>query len=190
MSETITNETTGESAVIRMEEIIESWMNPRHDVDGLLGTMCTEHRRVTLGDEKRDMHSIPEEILDGDVTPVEYFQREHGARVVLVLDLYEHSGMTIRARQIGERAVYPFNDRWDAGVVGFIFDTPEALKEAGCEDWTDEQIREDLIAEVKVYDSYLRGEVYFVDHGDDTVGGCIGYEHAVDTAKDLLGIAA
>ena len=44
-------------------------------------------------------------------------------------------------------------DRWDTSFVGFIFDTPEGVKQCIGDDATDEQIEQALRAEVKVYAS-------------------------------------
>jgi hypothetical protein len=39
----------GLEARIGYEDHIEEWMNPRHDVDGILGVMMTSHRNYNLG---------------------------------------------------------------------------------------------------------------------------------------------
>jgi len=186
MSETITNETTGKSAVIEVESVIEPWMNPRDETD-TLSVMCVEHPRWNLGGGKHDLNAIPETIgITHGENPVEYFQREHGARVVLALDLYEHSGLRMKARGLNDRREYPFNDPWDAGMVGFVFDTPETRETVGAQDWSDDQIREALIEDVEIYDMYLQGEVYVVSCDDDSVGGILGYKYAVEQAQEMI----
>lgn len=122
-----------------------------------VGTMVCWHRRANLGDETID----PETYFE-DVHPVDFFKR-HGARVVLPLYLYEHSGMTMRTGDAN-----PFGDPWDSGQVGFIYDTPEGVKECIGDGATDEHITAALKQEVEVYDQYLTGQVYgYVVKGPD-----------------------
>jgi hypothetical protein len=75
----------------------------------------------------------------------------------------------------------PFDtDRWDTSFVGFIFDTPEQLKQTMGDDVTDEQIKEALVQEVNLYASYLEGDVCWFNVEDDetnfheSCGGFVG----------------
>jgi hypothetical protein len=111
------------------------------------------------------------------VHPVDYFKQERGARVVVGLTVYEHSGITMRAGDV----TLPFDtDRWDTSFVGFIFDTPEQLKETMGDDVTDEKIKEALVEEVNLYASYLEGDVCWFKVEDDetdfseSCGGFVG----------------
>lgn len=93
---------------------------------------------------------------------IEYLQREYGARVVLPLVLYDHSGITMRVGS-GWRSSGQFvgdDAGWDTSLVGVIFDTAETRDAYAVEDWTDEQIEKSLRAEVAQYDSHLTGECY------------------------------
>jgi len=126
-----------------------------------------------------------------DVGIIEHIKREYGATVILPLHLYEHSGITMRAGTLGERPGYPFNDPWDAGIVGFIFDTPEQIEKTGI-DPDPENIEKALRAEIEEYDQYLRGNVYFITESipgmedkEDTIGGFIGEEYAFEEAKSM-----
>lgn len=65
---------------------------------------------------------------------------------------YYHSGLTISC---GDR-VYPYNDRWDSGLVGWIIYTKKA--DDG-EDWRD-KARGCMQDEIKALDAWLQGEVY------------------------------
>lgn len=107
--------------------------------------------------------------------PVSYFKKERGARVVIGLTVYEHSGITMRAGDV----TLPFDtDRWDTSFVGFIFDTPEQLKETMGDDVTDEQIEEALRQEVATYAAYLEGDITCYSVQDDETGfmeACGGY---------------
>ena len=111
------------------------------------------------------------------VNPVEYFKRERGARVVLPLSVYEHSGITMF---VGHQDYFFDPGGWDTSYVGFIFDTPEGIKECMGDAATisDEEITEALEAEVKLYASYLEGDVTYYRVEDEETGydeSCGGY---------------
>ena len=72
--------------------------------------------------------------------------------VSLPLWLYDHSGITISC---GDRE-YPYNDRWDSGLVGWIVYARQA--EDG-ENWCENAYAR-MLAEVEEYDQYLQHEVY------------------------------
>ena len=101
------------------------------------------------------------------------------------LYLYDHSGITI--------SMGPFSCPWDSGCVGFIYVTRKrAEEELGLDDGDlptgrdfknyeslDDYVVNHIFAnEIKVYDQYLRGDVwYFVieDAGGDVVDSCAGF---------------
>lgn len=120
-----------------------------------------------------------------ELNPIEYFKKERGARVVLPLCVYEHSGITMFIGKVGEM---PFDaSRWDTSFVGFIFDTPEKVKECMGDDATDEQIKAALEQEVKTYAAYLEGDVtwYSVDDTETNFSeGCGGYVGDSDHCKN------
>lgn len=110
------------------------------------------------------------------VDPVRWAVERQGATVVLGLYLYDHSGITMSASTLyrdGERVNggNPFTCRWDSGMVGVMFDTPATVAMCGT---PPELIEEGLHGEVKTYDSYLTGDVYFLrvegPHCDDSCG--------------------
>ena len=109
------------------------------------------------------------------LNPVDYFRQERGARVVIGLTVYEHSGITIRAGDV----TLPWDtDRWDTSFVGFIFDTPEQVKVTHGDKATDEQIEKSLRQEVEIYASYLEGDVRWWKVEDEETGfdeSCGGY---------------
>ena len=83
--------------------------------------------------------------------------------VSLPLWLYDHGGITISC---GDRE-YPYNDRWDSGLVGWIIYAKQA--EDG-EDWREKAFA-GMRAEVEEYDQYLQGEVYgftLYENGEET----------------------
>lgn len=74
------------------------------------------------------------------------------------INLYDHGGLTVSTSNC-----YPYNDRWDSGVVGFIYVTKKTIFEE-CGNITEENWLERadkyLEGEMKTYDQYLRGDVY------------------------------
>lgn len=149
-------------------------MNPRTDWDNA-GTMVCFHRRYQLGDVKTGQNGttglIPhtnvryDNSSDGADAFVEWAQEQlkAGNLVIASLDLYDHSGITMKICSWDEDAFGTGRTGWDSGIVGWIFITKDkaisefAVKEG--QDWK-ERARECLKAEVDVYDDYLCGDVY------------------------------
>ena len=157
-------EYTLEVMVDQCPESPRSWDN--------LCTMVCWHKHYDLGD-KHDYDGIEDffqtlckEVLGkgyhetGDL----YWQdmlkmlKESDLIVIKAINMYDHGGITVSTSD-----GYPYNDRWDAGMVGFIYVTKQTIfKECSYaeeEAWKD--IAEDFIkAEMEVYDHYCRGDVY------------------------------
>ena len=111
---------------------------------------CLEHEGV----EERYLYDY---ILD-DLTPIQCQALLCPYAVWLPLWLYDHSGLTVSC---GER-VYPYNDRWDSGCLGWVFVSKTVIlreTDAHADTWR-ERAYEILRGEVEEYDQYLRGEVY------------------------------
>lgn len=105
-----------------------------------------------------------------------------GERVcILPIYMYSHSGETI--------STTPFSCRWDSGLVGYIYMTATKAKENGFTkgkniDW--KKVNECLKSEIKVYDMYIKGDVYGfrafevidneVQQDDDSCWGFLGYD--------------
>lgn len=94
--------------------------------------------------------------------------------VILPLYLYDHSGITISCSHS-----YPYNDRWDAGQVGWVYADYDKIKaEYGAvNDETIEKAKLLLISETNTYDDYLRGECYgyIIEKNGVEVESCWGY---------------
>lgn len=78
---------------------------------------------------------------------------------IKIIRLYDHSGITISTSNS-----YPYNDRWDSSIVGFIYVTKEQIlneiANANEENWT--AIADKIIEnEIETYDQYVRGDVYW-----------------------------
>lgn len=144
--------------------------SPR-DWDNLCTMICW-HRHYNLGD-KHDFDGIEDffqslckEVLGkrydetDDLYWQDMFKMLDESNLILIkpINMYDHSGITVSTSN-----GYPYNDRWDAGCVGFIYVTKERVfKECG--NITEENWRERsdkyLEGEMETYDQYCRDEVY------------------------------
>lgn len=150
--------------------------DPREENEGYIGTLNLWWNRYVLGDNDgkgnademlSDMirELVPQEkwtdeALDYDMTRNQKILMLQECEDILLLYcfIYEHGGLTISCGNVG----YPYNDRFDAGIAGFIYTTKEKCKEQWCEigeDWK-KKAYEELQAEVREYDNYLRGNCY------------------------------
>lgn len=121
-----------------------------------LGTMVCMHRRYTLGDK----HSYNESDFTSWTDLERRIIEDHDPVVIMPLFMMDHSGLSIRAgRGFGDCDP----QGWDWGQIGFIFvGRGAAAEEFGTLDGpeTIEKIRRCLLAEVNVYDKFLRGDVW------------------------------
>lgn len=136
-----------------------------------LGEMVCWHRRYRLGDKHE--YQNPEEfkasIKKGDI--------------YLPIYMYDHSGITI--------STTPFNgDAWDSGQVGYIIARKDKIKE----EFSNPKGRKNKIIsilqrEVKVYDTFLRGEIYGYSVVKTTRCSCCGQstEEIQDSCSGFYG---
>jgi len=160
--------------------------NPRKEWD-CFGTMICFHGRYDLGDE-HNLGISTDNFSSWDELE-EYLVAEEDAAVILPLYLMDHGGISISTRS--------FNDPWDSGQVGFIFCTREDIRREfnlkRVSPQALEKARRILESEVKVYDQFLRGEVYCVavvnDKTEEVVDSCcgfFGYDWAEKEAREML----
>lgn len=94
--------------------------------------------------------------------------------VILPLYLYDHSGLSISCSNS-----YPYNDRWDAGQVGWIYASYDDIKKeyGSITAETIDKAEKVLSGEVSTYDDYLRGNVYgyIIEKNGVEVDSCWGY---------------
>lgn len=164
--------------------------NPRTEFDNCCKMVCF-HKDYKLGDEKdynrSDYNSWDE--LKKDII------KQENAVVILPLYLYDHSGITI--------STTPFSCRWDSGQVGFVYMTRKSIKnDFGIKRLTKKaltRLQEIIKSEVKTYDDYLTGNVYFYqiylkDDEENIIDACHGYfgyesdESKWDVILDAKGI--
>jgi hypothetical protein len=163
-----------------------------------VGTMVCWHSRYTLGDvqPKVDPITYLEELLgyyddSPNLSMNELLDKAAKDYIILPLYLYDHSGISISTSH-----EYPFNDRWDAGQVGFILCShKDAVKEWGKKKYTAQvaiKALKYLIGEVVTYNDYLTGNTFgyqIFEPGDDpqdgnSIDSCWGYYPDHDGSKD------
>lgn len=143
-----------------------------------LGTMICSHRNYTLGDEQFEASEY-----DG-WADLEKSLKEQGANCILPLYLYDHSGISMYTT--GDSS-YRQHEAWDSGQVGFIYTTAKDIEEnfLTVGEGTEQQVKEILESEIKIYSQYLKGDVWGVEvatiDGEhvDSLWGLYGQE-AVD----------
>lgn len=140
--------------------------NPREFAEPF-GHMVCWHRRYDLGD-KHNFDSPSDFIVaqcekycpdmiaeDRSFTEMVDALQDVPAFIILPLYLYDHSGLSISTRS--------FNDPWDSGQVGWIYATPDDLRETFMREPTEQDIWNALPTlrqEVHEYDLYLNGFAY------------------------------
>lgn len=159
----------------RIEQDTEPW-NPRFDMDGNIGTMNLYWSRYSLGDNqgKDDADETLNDIIRENVPEDKYtddnldYDWSRSKKMKLLMSyvvllpcyIYEHSGLAISCSNVN----YPFNDRWDSGMAGYIYTTKERCSHEWGMEITDDSWREraikELEAEVENYDMYLKDECY------------------------------
>lgn len=164
-------------------------INPIEDWD-MLGTMVCCHSRYTLGHKQYDngpdaiYYPLTDEFYNTDTLQHDYewmdsnkFIDKYMAKleqfaIVMPLYLYDHSGITI--------STTPFSCPWDSGQIGFIYVSNKAVKEEWGWKYLTKSRRNKILNifknEVKIYDDYLRGNVYgyVIEETDDSCWGFFG----------------
>lgn len=172
---------TVDHAGLRIEihqEEDSSFANPR-DNDNAAILVCS-HRNYRLGD--REPTDTEREAAQRGLLQ-RYLELTEGALgEVKPLYLYDHSGISISTGSFIGRAHHA---EWDSGMVGFAYvprDNPCGTDAEHAEACLEEEVKE--------YDSYLRGEVYYflVKNADgevlDSCGGFIGdTDYVLEEAK-------
>lgn len=167
-----------------------------------LGTMACWHRRYNLGDEqprRQDPNEYKLDLVDSSIAEryehLEYvgeyekslellFKSWDKDFIALDLFLYDHSGISISTGN--------FSCTWDSGQIGFIYiSKADAKKEFGWQRLTKartKKIESYLRSEVKIYDQYLRGDVWYMEipQLEESCSGFFGYDYAIEEAKQII----
>jgi len=160
-----TEEYKGYKIEIRQDEYAESpreWDN--------LGKMICFHGSYDLGDK----HELSSSDFNSWGELEEFIYKEYNPLIVLPLYLYDHSGITMNTAG--------FHCPWDSGQVGFIYVPKENVRK----EWNvkrispelKEKVKKLLISEVKNYDSYISGDVYWysiIDENGNTLDTLSGF---------------
>ena len=168
----------------------DAGFDPRLEHDNM-GEMFCWGRKYTLGDkhEYRDSDSFLIDLINKaqneendfeNIEPGKLLEMARKHALIFPLFIYEHSGISISMS-----CAYPYNDRWDAGQVGWIYVTFDKIKKAygKVTKATKAKAQKVMEGEVEVYDQYLRGDVYgFVleKKGTKCICACCGNEHGDD----------
>lgn len=156
-------------------------MHPRHDFDNLTQIYAL-HKRYAFSEIKLDNSNC-----NSWTDEYKLICKAFDIALILPLYLYDHSGLTI--------ATEPFSCRWDSGQLGYIFITKDNLRKSfSCKRITHNilsKAKESLNAEIKIFDLYLRGEVYIVEVMDDSknvldsCGSIYGHQYAQKIGEEL-----
>jgi hypothetical protein len=143
---------------------------------GGLSKMICFHNRHVLGDK----HNLTIEEAKA------LFPKMQKEGVALPLYLYDHGGISMATSNTS----WPFNCRWDSGMVGFIYaDRKMILEMFGKEKLTKGMkggALSNLEKEVETYNQYLQGDVYgyiIKDEQGDCVDSCWGF-YGEEDAKE------
>lgn len=174
MEKLLVAEANGKKAYLFADEQPEtprSWDNE--------GVMVCFHKRYSLGDEGHGLKSDQFENWDELKA---FLRKEKGAKTVLPLYLYDHSGLRMK---VGSFAglLSQGHAEFDSGMVGFIYSTKRG-----------KAVEARLRGEVETYDQYLAGDVWGYqivkekkcDAGElheEFVDACSGYYGQVEAEK-------
>lgn len=142
-----------------------------------LGTIYSNHREYNP-----DGHSIDElgDLMDDILANLNenYYY--------LPIYAYIHSGIAL---SVGDNS-YPFNDRWDSGLFGFIAITKDKAIKLG---YDEEKILKYLEGEVEILNRFYDGEVYgyeILNQYDEEVDSCWGFiediDYVINEAKSVV----
>jgi hypothetical protein len=134
--------------------------------------MVCFHRGYNLGDN----HDYESDDYSGWGALYSQICKDYDIVEIRPIYLYDHSGITISHNN----SSYPFNCQWDAGQIGWHFvtkkDYREAYKVERISKTARKQANQILDDELKWYDYYLTGQIYWWKvESDDINESCSGF---------------
>lgn len=141
----------------------EDPINPRGDYDNL-SVIATWHRRYSIGDvqPKEDRTTYYRKVIPKSAFVYDIF-------------MYDHSGIALSL--CGN--TYPFNDRWDAGWLGWAWVSRKKAKECFGAKYTEKQVRAVVEGELHSLEQYVNGVAYgykvLATEGEE-VHSCWGFD--------------
>lgn len=160
--------------------------NPRDECDPL-GTMVCFHRRYDIGDMHKFSHvdgffsslltdyEGPYHLSENTVENMSLLQQEErickGPYIMLRVYMYDHSIQLLSTESFIGRAQHA---EWDSGVLGWIYTTPEKIREwfgvKGINKHIKARAEQVLRGEVETLSQWMSGDVYcyrITDPSDD-----------------------
>lgn len=133
--------------------------NPREEFDNVTTMFCFHSKYLLDDDQRNKKNPYKADDFDSIEELVEKVTEDLGElAIVQPLYLYDHSVQSISTRSWIGRAQHA---EWDSGIVGIVFVTKADMeKEFGKREDALAMAQRALDAEVKLYDLYIRGEVY------------------------------
>jgi len=164
--------------------------DPINDSDGNAVFVCF-HKRYSLGTKNHGYKSS--DFSSWDELEAAIIKKEKPT-VILPIYMYDHSGISISTSH-----EYPYNDQWDAGMIGYVFCTPKMVKEwygvKSINGAIKKRVTKDLVSQVKTYSQYLENDVYGIvpkdaDDNDledeDSCWGIYGFNEARKEAEAII----
>jgi hypothetical protein len=132
-----------------------------------LGHIVYTSDRYTLGDERLSAEDIQVLVDDDDIVSFPVYA-------------YIHGGVAL--------SLTPFSCSFDSGQCGIIYARKADIISEVCSEMTpcemENRVYKIFEAEIKVFNEYLNGEVYYVESNGETIGGV--YASGLDDAINEL----
>lgn len=151
--------------------------SPREDRDNL-GSFIMWHNNYDFSDEgeKRKFRTF-EDFQD--------FLKDNKC-VVLPVYMMDHGGQSVR--------VYPFNDQWDSGQIGFIYVTYKKIKEEYNLSVVNykrvKSIKNILASEIDELDVWVKGEIFgyvITNSKNEQIDSCWGFYSQRECLEEATG---
>lgn len=162
--------------------------NPR-EWDNLSVLHCW-HKRMKIGDENYYLYNEEDKRRIKQVISKAKRNRD----IIYNLYIYQHTGISLSL----SNEHYPYNDRWDAGQVGYVIvDRKKALEEYSQKRMSKklrDKIDKIVEGEIETYNQYFGGDVYGYkviedkenEDDDESCWGFYGIESAIEGAKSIV----